>query len=261
MRGGPDRVVLREGDAVHLVCLPYAGGSARSFVRLAHHLPADWRVTAAQPPCGGPHGMDLDALARHYLALLADDLASTGCAGPTLLLGHSLGAAVVHRMAALWPSGTAGGVRLVLSAPPPPGTATADLLALDDPALLAAATRRGMLPDLGMDPEFAIRFLLPDLRRDLAALGGDGWRAGPVDADLHLLAGTRDGLLPPAAAARLGAALGARSCALVDGGHLYVVEEPAATARAVQALAQDHPGRLTTPPSPDSTSVRDEEHA
>ncbi|GHE12684.1 thioesterase II family protein [Streptomyces alanosinicus] len=248
MRGGPERVVLQDGAAAHLVCVPYAGGSARSFVRLARQLPDDWRITAAQPPAGSPAGAGLaaldglrglDGLARHYLRLLADDLAGAA-GGPTLLLGHSLGAAVVHRMARLWPAGTADRVRLVLSAPPRPGAPTADLLALDDPALLAAATARGMLPDLGRGADFAIRFLLPDLRRDLAALAHGGWRADPVDAAVHVLGGTRDALFPPAAVARLATVLRARSSHLVEGGHLYVVEQPAATARALVEAAA-HP--------------------
>ncbi|MET9496585.1 thioesterase domain-containing protein [Streptomyces sp. NPDC006552] len=262
MRGGPERVVLREGAAARLICLPFAGGSARSFVRLARHLPDGWQVTAAQPPSGAPDGLGLDDLAGHYLAVLAGDLAAARrFEGPTLLLGHSLGAAVAHRMAALWPADVADAVGVVLSAPPPPGTVTAGLLALDDPALLTEAGRRGMLPELGGGPDFAIRFLLPELRRDLVALGGAGWRAEPVAAEVHVLAGTQDALLPPAAAARLADALGARSCRLVEGGHLYVVEQPAAAARAVDALAH---GRRAAFPSPDSTTsvpVRDEEYA
>jgi len=86
MRGGPERVVLKEGRGFHLICLPFAGGSARPFVRLARYTPPDWQVAAVQPPAGSAHGaVGLDGLASFYLGLPAADLRMPG-----LVLGHSL---------------------------------------------------------------------------------------------------------------------------------------------------------------------------
>ncbi|MEK8142769.1 hypothetical protein NKH18_12700 [Streptomyces sp. M10(2022)] len=92
----------------------------------------------AAPAGFGDAGASLDALAHFYLSLLAEDLR-----GPGLMLGHSLGAAVVQRMARIraerWPAG----LQVVLSAPPETGRTSADLLGMDDPELLAEAVRRG----------------------------------------------------------------------------------------------------------------------
>ncbi|MCW5249033.1 MULTISPECIES: thioesterase II family protein [unclassified Streptomyces] len=232
MRSGPERVVVKRGGERRLVCVPFAGGSARSFTRLAHQLGDEWTVVAVQPPAGfGGTGASLDALAHFYLGLLAEDLR-----GPGLVLGHSLGAAAVQRMARIkgerWPDG----LHVVLSAPPESGTTSADLLALDDSGLLEEAARRGMTPDLDVTEEFAKRFLLPDLRSDLAALRTRAWRPEPVHAPVHLLGGTGDAICPPARLESLGELLRPVSSRTVEGGHLYVVEEPSRTAEAVRAI-------------------------
>ncbi|MFG2723190.1 thioesterase II family protein [Streptomyces sp. NPDC048416] len=234
MRAGPERVVLREGHAFNLICLPFAGGSARSFVRLARHIP-DWNVTAVQPPTGFAGAESgLDALAHFYLGLLAADLR-----GPGLVFGHSLGAAVAHRMVQLradeWPQN----LHVVLSAPPAPHSATGHLLALDDKELFAATTASGILPDLGASEDLALRFLLPDLRADLAILGGRGWQPHPLRAPVHLLGGHQDLASTPAALAELAQCLQPRSNRFVEGGHMYVLEQPAHTADALRAIGAE----------------------
>lgn len=242
MRAGPERVVLQEGRGLHLVCLPFAGGSARSFVRLARHIPRDWRVTAVQPPTGfapGPAG--LDALASFYLGLLAADLRE-----PALVLGHSLGAAVAHRMARLRAAPPSESLHLVLSAPPRPHHCPAELLELDDRGLFREATRQGMLPDLNTSEDFALRFLVPHLRQDLALLDRRGWTPEPLGTPLHLLGGTDDVACPPTALARLGDVLAPRSTRLVEGGHMYVLERPAETAQALVEISRE----ITAHPAP-----------
>lgn len=233
MRAGPERVVLKRGSGFRLICLPFAGGSARSFVRLARCTPGDWQVTAVQPPAGFDAGAaSLDALAYFYLGLLTEDLR-----GPGLVLGHSLGAAVAHRMTQLRPMDPSENLHLVLSAPPAPKVSSGELLAMDDRALLAAATRQGMLPDLRTSEDFALRFLIPHLRDDLAVLGRQGWVPEPVGAPVHLLGGSQDKASPPTALAALDV-LVPRSTQLVEGGHMYVVEQPARTARALVDISR-----------------------
>lgn len=234
MRAGPERVVLKEGSGPRLICLPFAGGSARSFVRLAQNTPEDWNVTAVQPPAGfGPGAEGLDSLAYFYLDLLAGELR-----GPGLVLGHSLGAAVAHRMARLWSADRSRNLHLVLSAPPPAGSSD-DLLGLDDRALLEEAGRRGMLPGLRVSEDFALRFLLPDLRSDLAVLSGQGWVPEPVEAPVHLLVGSDDAACPPATVSRLQEVLAPRTTRSVKGGHMYVVEQPALSARALVEVGHE----------------------
>lgn len=234
MRAGPERVVLKQGDGFHLLCLPFAGGSARSFVQLARHVPQDWQVTAVQPPAGFAAG--LDELATCYLGLLAGELR-----GPGLLLGHSLGATVAHRMALQHSAELPRDLHVVLSAPPEPGVSASDLLDLDDRALLQEATRRGILPALRTTEDFAMRFLLPDLRKDLAVLGQRGWTPEPLDVPVHLLGGRQDAACPTAMLERLVASVGPRSTQLVEGGHMYVLEQPAETVRALLAISRSIP--------------------
>ncbi|MGW1282160.1 thioesterase II family protein [Streptomyces sp. NPDC002586] len=233
MRAGPERVVLRKGNGLNLICLPFAGGSARSFARLTTYVGEDWNVTAVQPPAGFAAGeCGLDALSHFYLGLLAEDLR-----GPGIVLGHSLGAAVAHRMAQLRSATWPGNLHVVLSAPPAPGIASGELLRLDDRALLAEATRSGMLPDLGISEDFALRFLLPGLRNDLAVLGTRGWQPDPVSAPVHLLGGTEDTTCPAATLELLREALTPMSCRQVEGGHMYVLEQPDLAAGALLDIA------------------------
>lgn len=240
MRAGPDRLVLREGGPFHLVCLPYAGGSARSFTRLVRQVTEEWTVVAAQPPGrDGSAAPDLDELAEHYLGLLADDLA-----GPGIVLGHSLGAAVAHRMAqrhaAHWPTD----LRLVLSAPPRPGPPACQVAGLDDQSLLAVARSHGIVPELGLPDELVIRLLLPGLRQDLGVLGTAGWAPEPVRPPVHLLGGTDDPASPPAVLAELADQLAARGTRWVRGGHLFVMDQPEETFAALRKIAGCAPARV-----------------
>lgn len=252
MRTGPDRLVLREGGPYRLVCLPYAGGSARSFTRLVRQVTEDWTVVAAQPPAAHAQGTppDLDELADFYADLLATDLA-----GPGIVLGHSLGAAVAHRMAqrhaANWPAD----LRLVLSAPPRPGPPGYALAGLDDHSLLSAARARGIVPELELPDELVIRLLLPGLRRDLAALGGTGWTPEPVSPPVHLLGGTDDVASPPAVLTELADQLAARGTRWVPGGHLFVMDQPEATYAALRKIAGCAPLARPRPAAPPTAAA------
>ncbi|MBB5935039.1 thioesterase II family protein [Streptomyces zagrosensis] len=244
MRAGPSRLELREGGPFRLLCLPYAGGSAGSFTRLAQQVKEDWTVVAVQPPTAGEHdkGPNLSELADFYADLLAADLTEPG-----IILGHGVGAAVAHRMAqrhaANWPPG----LRLVLSAPPRPGPPACHLLGLDDQSLLSVARSHGIVPDSELPDELATRLLLPELRQDLAVLGPAGWSPEPVRPPVHLLGGRDDAAVPPALLAELADQLGARGTRWVRGNHLFVLEQPEETFAALRKIAQcDPPGPTAT---------------
>lgn len=233
MRRGPERVVLKEGSGFQLICLSFAGGSARSFTRLARMTDSDWNVVAVQPPSGyDDQEICLDALAHFYCGLLASDLR-----GPGIVLGHSLGAAVAHRMAQVWSAGWPRDLHLVLSAPAVPEAPTGDLLELEDRVLLSKAGRMGMLPDLQTSEDFALRLLLPSLKSDLAVLRTRGWTPAPVDAPLHLLGGERDPMCPPAVWSSLQESLRPLSSRQIPGSHLYVVEQPAPAVEFLREVA------------------------
>lgn len=235
MRAGPERVVLNNGKGFNLICLPFAGGSARSFIRLARCVDSDWKVTGVQPPAdfqGGERG--LDALAYFYLGLLSGDLH-----GPGIVFGHSLGAAVAHRLVQLRPGDWPEDLHVVLSAPPAPDPGAGHLLELDDRTLLAAATSSGMLPDLGISEDFAMRFLLPDLRQDLEVLDHGGWQPVPLAAPVHVLGGTEDDACPPATLELLRTALAPLTSRHVEGGHMYVLEQPSETSDVLREIGAE----------------------
>lgn len=236
MRSGRSRMVLREGGYFRLVCVPFAGGSIRSFTRLARHATVQWTVVAVQPPPAHTGKLGLDDLAAFYLNLLRDDLGVPG-----ILFGHSLGAAVVHRMAAMSATEWSAEVQLVLSAPPVSEAPPIGLSSLDDHALLAAARELSMLPDLPVTEDALIRFVIPDLRQDLGVIGATGWTPSPVSVPVHLFGGSSDRLSPPDRLPALRMALQARSLRLIDGSHMYVIDEPARTCEALDAICNTAP--------------------
>ncbi|WP_084628556.1 thioesterase II family protein [Amycolatopsis nigrescens] len=238
MRQGPCRRVLRRGrdfsdsrDSrdLRLICLPFAGGSTQSFQPLAQAVTADWTVLAVQPPAG--RGLDLDELAACYLELLERDLVGEG-----IVFGHSLGAAVAHRMAEFVGTGWPEGLSLVLSAPPVPRTSLRELTSLDDQDFLAEATRRELIDPPPLPADVLHRFVLPALRQDLSVLPPQGWIPFPVPAPTEVIGGTDDRVVHPGVLRQIHREVGASSLRLVDGGHLYPVAAPARTWEALADL-------------------------
>lgn len=131
---------------------------------------------------------------------------------------------------------------MVLSAPPRPQTSTGDLRGLDDRELLREATARGMLPDLRLNEDFAVRFVIPHLRADLGVLGDGGWQPEPLAPPVHLLWGEQDTACPPSVATAVRELLRPRTFHLLRGaGHMYVVEDPARTADVLTSLPTAEP--------------------
>jgi surfactin synthase thioesterase subunit len=104
-----------------------------------------------------------------------------------------------------------------------------------------------MIPDLQTSEEFAMRFLLPALRADLAVLAGRGWQPRPVAAPVHLLCGALDTACPPAGVELLRDALEPVSSRLVAGGHMYVLEQPELAARELLDISAENTGRNLVP--------------
>ncbi|GAB3813336.1 hypothetical protein GCM10027605_56740 [Micromonospora zhanjiangensis] len=220
--GGPGRT---------LVCVPHAGGSSGSFTRLAGQLPPGWRVVAGEADYAD--GVTLDRAARGWWRAVRPYLGEG-----SVLLGHSLGAALVAAIAEVAGADLAG-VRLVLAAPPLlAGPVLRDLLAEpDDHRLIAGLTRLGLLPAGTFGPDEIARLLLPRFRRDVALLP-DGFDL-PVTVPVHVLLGAEDPLCTPAeVATRLPADLVA-GCRTVEGGHYFVTTHAAQTAAALTAFFPD----------------------
>jgi surfactin synthase thioesterase subunit len=209
-----------------LICLPYAGGSAGSYTRLAKHLPESWRVVAGEASMRGP--VTVADLADAWWKAITPYLSSG-----TVLFGHSLGALVAAEVA-----GRAGAAldpgHVVLSAPPLSGATARTIRTQDDAELVAELTRSGLMPPNTLTADEVGRLLLPRFRRDLS-LVPDEWTPS-LDTPVHVLVGAEDTLCTlPGVAARLRPSMVA-STHLVDGGHYFVVTNAVQTAAVLAGL-------------------------
>jgi pyochelin biosynthetic protein PchC len=219
--------VLRAGTSsgTHLVCLPFAGGSSRSFEPLARAAPRSWWIGVPECRASCDFAPTLDELAE----ATARTVRSLG-AHRLLVLGHSLGAVVGYRAAQVlggdWPAdGT-----LVLSAPQRFDTAArnaAQLAALEPDRLVHEVRRLGLLSDHRHSDDVLRRLVLPAFRRNLAALAGYRHSPAPLPTRPVVLAGRHDRWARLADLHQLAGELGARVCE-IDGDHLFVVSRPRA---------------------------------
>lgn len=235
-RDGAAVEVLREGtpSGVCLVCLPFAGGSARSFEPLARCVPASWWIGVPSRPRALDPAPVIDKLAQ--------DAASTvmaAASSPTLLLGHSMGAVVAHRAAQMlgkrWPARAA----LVLSAPPSLDRAAEDAAALaaSPPERLLGEVRRLGLVDGRYSDDVLMRLVLPTFRRDLFTLASHRHSSAPLGTRPVVLTGTRDPQAPPDACRHRAANLDARRVHEIPGNHPFVMSRPAEVAALLEDLA------------------------
>jgi acyl-coenzyme A synthetase/AMP-(fatty) acid ligase/surfactin synthase thioesterase subunit len=209
-----------------LICLPYAGGSAGSYTRLAKHLPESWRVVAGEASLRGP--VTVADVADAWWKAIAPYLSSG-----TVLFGHSLGALVAAEVANRAGAGLEP-AHVVLSAPPLSGATARAIRSQDDAELVADLTRSGLMPPSTLTADEVGRLLLPRFRRDLS-LVPDEWTPS-LETPVHVLVGAEDTLCTlPGVAARLRPSMVA-STHVVDGGHYFVVTNPVQTATVLAGL-------------------------
>ena len=195
-------------------------------------------------PAHGPSGVDgaaLDGSTGLTLARYRDavgELAGTLCLGPSVLVGHSLGALAAIEAALAWPDK----VRALVLAGAAPRLPVDDELARllrDDPAAVvpwladhalspraAPAVRRGFLAAGDVTP--------PDVARadfDIVRATDLGERLAALASPVTWLDGADDRLVPPAAG-RPGEIV-----TLPGVGHLVPIEAPGAVAEAAVAAA------------------------
>ncbi|UVL86287.1 alpha/beta fold hydrolase [Pseudomonas sp. B21-028] len=222
---------LRQGTQarVRLVCLPHAGGSASFFRPWLAHLPGDIDLLAVQYPgreerFKEPHITCLsalaDAVAQALMALPAR---------PSLLFGHSMGAAIAYEVALRLETAGRRAAHVFVSAHPPPHRQPAsDLHRQDDATLIADILRQDAdAAGLWADPQLRTLFL-PTLRSDYQAI--ETWRpkrlqplASPIDV---LLAEGDEEVSLGQAQAWADLTCHTPNIRLFDGDHFYLKQQP-----------------------------------
>lgn len=223
----------RPGASVRLVCLPYAGGSARIFRGWPAKLPTEVEVCAVQPP-----GRESRLIERPYYSVtaLANALADHLDALPSMhsiLFGHSMGALIAFETTReIERRGNAGPIGLIVSAAKAPHLSKADdrVSHLDDDALVARIREMGGTPEEVLDNADLVQLLLPTIRADFSLC--DNYRftfadSAPVRAPLYALGAIDD--------AHVGAdgvdawrahAGGTFRSMMVDGDHFFIDRRP-----------------------------------
>lgn len=264
---------LAAGTGPVVVCWHGFPDHPATFWPFAEHLVAAGRRVVA-PFLRGLHPMTADATAYTDGITLAADAAAVaaalGAGEPVDMVGHDIGAGVVHRLAAAWPERLRRGVTMAV----PPPAALAGLLA--DPAQLQRLFYMFLfqVPGLGEAVLDGNRDLVDHLwttwspgldlgehRARVHALYGDPalaanalriYRANfdttlhdpalaplaatteaPAAIPLLVLAGAVDGCIPPEhfAAAQQGLAPGSRVEIVPDAGHFMHLDRPEELAR------------------------------
>lgn len=228
-------------SSTRLVCLPHAGGSASFYYPVSQKLAPAVDVVAIQYPGrqdrlrdqGIP---DIEKLADH----IAEELARL-TPKPTVLFGHSMGAAIGFELALRLERAGAGAVELVASGRRAPSTTRPERVHLlgDDAIIAEMATLNGTSGAVLADEEI-LRMSLPALRNDYRAI--ETYRA-PADRRLRtpitVLTGDADPKTTMAEAeAWRGHTEGEFRVEVYPGGHFFLAEhQDAVRAQLTRALA------------------------
>ena len=213
-------------DAPHLVCFPYAGGSAGWFAKLSAELAGDVRLSAVQYP-GRLDRLrdqpvdDLHALADQVSAVLSGT-------GPVALFGHSMGAVVAFEVARRLRAASAPVSHLFVSgraAPHLRRDANVHLLS-DDDLVTTIESLGGVEPGVLRNAELRA-MVLPVVRNDYRAI--ETYRcapAAPITTPVTALAGTDDPIAAlPAVGEWARHTTGVFALEELPGGHFFPVSQ------------------------------------
>ncbi|WP_010533489.1 thioesterase II family protein [Brachybacterium squillarum] len=225
-----------------LVLVPFLGGFVASFHPLVDELGDDWDVWCANPPghasSSRPPVVVLRDLVEQYARALAPVLRPGA-----VLLGHSLGAYLAHRIAALLaetPTARPAPSHLVLSAAAAPEEVPArGYHLLEDAELAERAGGEDMLSgEILADPSLLAVFL-PGIRADFAVLDAVGSAPPPrVGLPTTLVLAAADPLTAAGRAEGWRAhCTGPLDRVVLRGvGHMHITRDPAGIAATLDRL-------------------------
>ncbi|KJS57867.1 thioesterase II family protein [Streptomyces rubellomurinus] len=233
-----------------LVCFPHAGGSATFFRPLALELASLEAVGVQYPgrqdrlsePCLG----DVASLADEVFAVLQS---LTG--RPLVFLGHSMGAVIAFEVARRFRQ-KQDGVPLALIASgrrAPSIHRDEEVHKRDDEGLIAEIRRLSGTANSLLDDDEIVRMILPATRADYRAIETYRYEPGPqLDCPVTVLTGDADPRVTvDETRAWADQTSGPFDLQVFPGGHFYLSDDWAATARAVAAVVATLPGGAAQP--------------
>lgn len=226
--------------ALRLVCFPHAGGGAGFFRDWPRHLDPSVEVVSVRYPgresrLAEPLIPTMDELSPQITAeLLAE------APVPTVLLGHSMGAAVAYEsLLRLEAAGADHFTRLCVSgrAPTPPAAVAGTRTRTDEEVIAAVTALGGPHVQIWEDPDLRGLFL-PIVRNDFQLI--DNYRrrrdAPLLRAEVTAFTGDRDPRVTPRDAEGWAAVTtGAFAAHVFEGGHFYLVPHAERVARLAVA--------------------------
>lgn len=234
-----------EPDAVRLVCLPHAGGSASFFFPLSKALAPSVQVLAVQYPGRQdrhrePPVDDLHTMAdRITEALIADG------PGPVMLFGHSMGAVLAYEIGLrLAEAGLPAPLRIYASGRRAPSRYREERIHLRDDDGIIEEIRRlsGTRRDLLADPD-VLRMFLPALRADYRAIETYRHRPGVrLDCPITVLIGMEDPVVSgPEATTWRAHTTGPVDVRTFSGGHFFLIDHAAEVTALLAARPRSTP--------------------
>ncbi|MEU6370179.1 alpha/beta fold hydrolase [Streptomyces sp. NPDC046931] len=224
-----------------LVCFPHAGGTANFYRSWSKHVDPTVEVLAVQYPGRENRWAEPLIPAMDPLASAVSEALSALPPLPTVLFGHSMGAAVAYEvLIRLERAGAPHITRLCVSGRGP-GSASRTALRTDDEVVEAVMSLGGTHAGFFDDPELRELFL-PIVRNDYHLIDSYGRHADTplLRTDVHALTGAQDPRVTPEEVNQWRTTTsGSFSLTVFDGDHFYLV--PAAERVVSTVLAETPP--------------------